>query len=269
MSEHRAMGRYLTNVIWGALVIAGIAAAAIWVAGRTSTPLGIAAAVVLSVAAAVQSFRVGIPSLLLAGILGLAAGALAAMEAGQPRDALAGALLHDAPLRAAYEQPEATRFRFQDARVRDDLRSTIRASSSNPSTGQRTETVHHAAPIVDAHWTPDDPVWAWAVASGQSIHLEDWNEPFRAAVRLSSFAPEEEYRKAIAQSGLRSPPDAALLVWVADPDAAVQGWRDGARFTIKVFTAVWLVLMLVIVPSVRLILRRRAAASGRGPTQSV
>jgi hypothetical protein len=258
----RARGWYLLGVVWGAATIALVALASAEAACRWSARAGLAVAVGVSLAVAVQSFRLHTPSLFFAAMLGLAAGVIGALSAGDAREALAGCALEDATARDAHEHPDTTRFRFRDARVLTDGRSTLRIFSTNPR--RPGMTIRHVAPIVDADWASGDPVRAWAVSHDDPAHLKGWGEPLNAAVRSSSMAPEADYRSAIEQSGIPTYPDAALLVWVADPEATVADWRREHRAVLPVFGGIWLVTMLAIVPGVRRFAGRRAGHEDSG-----
>lgn len=255
----RSRGRYLLGVAVGAAAIACTAWASAAVACRVSARMGLVVAVGLSLAVAVQSFKLHTGSLFFAAILGLTSGVIGALSAGDVREAMGGVFLDDATPRDALEQSAATRFRFRNARVLVDRQSTLWIQSTNPR--RPGASVRHVAPIVDAEWKDGDPVHAWAVSSGHPAHFQGWGEPLGAAIRASSMSPDAEYRRAIEQCGMPSFSNAALLVWVADPDSTVAEWRREVHATIPVFGGFWLVTMLAVVPGVRWVARIRA---GRG-----
>ncbi len=247
--------RLLFEVAIGAFAIAATAWGSAEAACRFSARAGIATAVVLALAAATLSFRLHAVSIFFAAILGLTAGVIGALTAGQAREAMAGGFIDPATTCDACEHPEATRFRFKEARVLADRLTTLRIPSTNPR--RPGATMRHVAPIVDAGWTSGIPVCAWAAATGDARHTLGWKEPLNAAIRIASMAPEADFREAIRQSGLPTCTNAALLTWVSDPAATIEVWRRDAHAAMPVFGGFWLATMLGIAPIVRWRLNRR------------
>ena len=134
----------------------------------------------------------------------------------------------------------AGRFLFTDARVEADLSSYLRQSSGRKTSGRTLR----IAPIVPFGWTKALPVPAWAVCSEACGWKADW----RAAIRAHPNDRELHLhlkRNAEQRYGLKSAPDAPLLVWTKDPDAAFRNEAASAGIVLLILAALWLIGVLI------------------------
>ncbi len=191
----------------------------------------------------IRSAALGLGGLMLCGMAGILATGI--------EIPLFGATVRNIPVAQATAYPGAAIFHFTDGRVlsRADWDVTVYGSTSKSTSSHELYTLG-IAPIVGDGWTPDQPITAWAVTSSPNsgMPLTDWSRPSRAGVRAVS-SEVEDLRKAIVnvqeRDGLKSAPDAVLIHWLDDPEAAVAGqyWRLFSFFAACV--VIWGILLLV------------------------
>lgn len=134
-------------------------------------------------------------------------------------------------------------FRFVNANVRHDHAYRWEHRRRDERRGGTTLNYYAVAPIVDAGWTPERPVHAWAVCDGNDARdgvCAGWERPNAEAV--VAFPMVESYfrdaaRSAADRHGLNVDQDARLLVWV--PDARQEISRRARMVLLSVY-GLWL-----------------------------
>jgi len=181
---------------------------------------------------------------------GLVICATAGIFASSVEGPLFGETVRGIPVAQAAAYRGAAIFHFSDGRVLADREWSLPVYGESKGVAEHELYRLRIAPIVGEGWTPDQPITAWAVTSAPNSGMPrgDWSRPSRAGLRATTSS-DADIRAAIASAGriygLNTVPDAVLLHWLDDPEAAVAGqyWR---LFNIFLVCAVlWAILLLV------------------------
>jgi len=249
--------RFVVRFCLSFLGFGAVVAAAAGVLLIGSWYLAIAATVVLSLGLVVAGMIWRQGSLCWAALVALPAGILCAMELGDYVELRRGEVVRLANPSQASAHPDAAAFLFDQALVRADLQATYRHESRTRASQPATITYYHLAPVVTGEWDQAQPIHAWAVCTREPCK-QDWEKPFRAAIRAPR-RKNEEYGvaagRAESEHSVSSEPAAAFLIWVASPEPAIGEYRRSFWLAVQ-FWAGFLVAGWVIYGGYRLFRKR-------------
>jgi hypothetical protein len=159
---------------------------------------------------------------------------------------------------------------FRDARVLVDRSVSVPVWASSGRGVQSHHIVYDpwAAPVVDAGWTPEQPIATFAVIGDPQFghRRSEWSQPWRAGIQLNGTHASERndavYRIA-RRGGVTTVANPVFIRWAADPEGEAAAARGRLANGFVIAFAAWSLLLVIGYAWGAAIRRRGAGARGR------
>ena len=191
---------------------------------------------------------IGINALLVITLIGVVI-ATATSLVGQEEVVLWGGTARNV---VAAEAPSsgAAFLHFRNARVLRGRMERIPVYAGSQRAGVSVSFYLRVAPIVDADWTPGQPIGAFAVLGSPNFghHNAEWQQPWNGGIILNGANRDERERALTyfrADRGLNVAPNPAFLRWSPDPEGEAAGAWARLWGALLIASGLWTVTLLV------------------------